>query len=352
MLDRDLRNLVLRKRTTAEELHRWTWPKEEAVHSSLLSPDGRLLATLTSREANPRHDGRLQLWRTDSGAEISLALEPDEAVVDVVFGPDGRSLAAVTRRDTVHLIETATGRRRARFLGHEGPRLGFRYLRDSPRLNYRHYTGRDSRSLAFSGDGRLLAAANIDSVHGTVLLWDVRRAAGAIQGEPTADEIEALWADLAAPDAECAYRAQQRLAASKQGVALFQARMTPAAAAAAQRVRRLIADLDAEEFAVRERAAQELERLGEAAAPALRRTLADDPSPETGQRIRRLLDGVTNGPLPAEILRGVRVTEVLEQIDDEEARQLLARLAEGASEARLTVEARASLDRLLSQPRR
>ena len=43
---------------------------------------------------------------------------------------------------------------------------------------------------------------------------------------------------------------------------------------------------------------------------------------------------------------GLRAVEVLERIGTPEARQVLAKLADGAPEARLTQEAKASLQRL------
>ena len=50
--------------------------------------------------------------------------------------------------------------------------------------------------------------------------------------------------------------------------------------------------------------------------------------------------------LPPEALRGVRGVQVLETIANPEARKVLAVLAGGAAGARLTQEARASLERL------
>jgi hypothetical protein len=47
-----------------------------------------------------------------------------------------------------------------------------------------------------------------------------------------------------------------------------------------------------------------------------------------------------------EIVRGVRAVEVLEQIDTMEGQRLLESLAQGTPEARLTQEAKASLERL------
>jgi hypothetical protein len=49
-------------------------------------------------------------------------------------------------------------------------------------------------------------------------------------------------------------------------------------------------------------------------------------------------------------LRSLRALEVLERAGTAEARQLIQRIAAGAAEARLTREAKASLERLARQP--
>ena len=57
-----------------------------------------------------------------------------------------------------------------------------------------------------------------------------------------------------------------------------------------QRIPRLLADLDDDEFTVREKASTELAKLGELALPALQKALAAEPSPEVRFRVEALLD--------------------------------------------------------------
>jgi HEAT repeats len=82
-----------------------------------------------------------------------------------------------------------------------------------------------------------------------------------------------------------------------------------------------IADLDSDTFTVREKAAEELARVGHAATTVLRKALADKPSAETRKRIEHLL----------EILRGIDLRDVKMPggVMVLEVKDLLARYREG-----------------------
>jgi HEAT repeat protein len=114
----------------------------------------------------------------------------------------------------------------------------------------------------------------------------------------------------------------------------------------AERVRKLIAQLDDERFTVRERAMKELGQVGDAAEPLLREQRAATASPEVGQRIDELLEGLVHGTGDADALRARRAVEVLERIGTPEARSALAEVAAGTSGAKLKSHARAALHRL------
>src|SRR5262249_3958615 len=117
-----------------------------------------------------------------------------------------------------------------------------------------------------------------------------------------------------------------------------------------ERVTRLIAALDSDQFEVRDRAAKELQQLGELAAPAMRKALAARPTLEVRRSLEALLDEVERQTLSSEQLHAQRALEVLEHIGSPEARRVLEALAEGAPGARLTNEAKASLQRLAARP--
>jgi hypothetical protein len=163
-------------------------------------------------------------------------------------------------------------------------------------------------------------------------------------------ELEALWSDLAGEDAGRAHAAVWALAAAPgKAVPLIRGRLKPAARPDPERMRRLVADLDNDRFAVRQAAARELEKLGGEASPALRQALAGNPSLEVRKGVEELLSKA-RFLRSGEVLRGVRGIEVLERIGTPEAREVLGSLAEGSPEVRLTREAQVSLERLARGP--
>ena len=111
----------------------------------------------------------------------------------------------------------------------------------------------------------------------------------------------------------------------------------PLPASAFQRLR---TQLDNPRFTVRERAAAELLRVGDAVEPALRDALKQRPALELRRRIERLLVDIDRGvpdPLRYETLAHLAST------DTPEARAVLQTLAGGLPHARLTREAAAAL---------
>jgi hypothetical protein len=109
-----------------------------------------------------------------------------------------------------------------------------------------------------------------------------------------------------------------------------------------------VADLDNERFETRSQATEQLEKLRELAEPILRDALRGKPPLERRRRIERLLEKVATAreTPPPDRLRMLRALEALERIGTPEARHLLQQLAQGAPEAWLTQEAKASQCRL------
>jgi hypothetical protein len=160
-------------------------------------------------------------------------------------------------------------------------------------------------------------------------------------------ELETLWADLAGADAARAYRAICTLAAApQQTISFLGKRLRPLEPADARLVARLIADLDNDDFGIRERASAGLEKLGWAAAPALRKATDGARSLEVRRRVEALLDELHGLDFSPEQLRELRAVDVLERIGTPEARMVVETLTRGVPEAPLTWEAKATLQRL------
>jgi HEAT repeat protein len=148
----------------------------------------------------------------------------------------------------------------------------------------------------------------------------------------SAPGIEQLWSHLAEHDSHKAYQAIATLAAApKEASALLKDRLRPALAPDPDRIQRLIANLDNDDFEVRETASAELEKIGGEALPFLRAAIENGPSLEVRRRAERLVTIISQRPLAAEWMRGVRAVQVLERIGSQEAKSILTQLAKGGT---------------------
>jgi RNA polymerase sigma factor (sigma-70 family) len=293
---------------------------EGHVTALALAPDGRTLASAG-------RDGGIRLWDLAGGKEVRRFPDPNVWVGSLVFSPDGRTLACGGEDRTIRLWEVATAQERWRFVGHRGA----------------------VRAGAFSPDGRKFFSGSQDT---TVLIWDVTGQVA--EGSParlklSPRELGELQADLTGADASRAHRALWTLvAAPAQAVALFREQLPPVAAADPERMARLLAELDSDDFARREQATKELRKAGAGALPALRMALAGQPSPDLRRRVEQLLEQMD--VWSPERMYGLRAVEVLERIGSPDARRVLETLAGGVPEARLMQEAKTSLQRLAGRP--
>jgi RNA polymerase sigma factor (sigma-70 family) len=368
-------------RANVTEIHVWdptTGKRRRAIETKwnmvfriALSPDGALVAA--NRLSNTVH-----LWSMASGKELRpLTIEPKAIGPKVfqipgAFSPDGTILAC--GGESISLWEPATGRLLRRWEGRadslafssDGRTLISTYSTYSDRYPcpvttrlWETATGKERASftgqagqiltLAISRDGRRIASGSDDT---TIVVWD---ATGGARPDAalSAEQLQTLWRELIDDDAGRAYRALWQLALSpKQALSFLAERLQPAAPldrARRKQVDRLLADLDSEQFAVRQQAETELEKMGRAIEPALCEALQNKPSPEARRRIEkvleRLAEKVPEGPA-SERLRIVRALEAIEHMNALEAQHFLDKLAKGAPHAWLTEEARAIRKRL------
>jgi hypothetical protein len=201
-----------------------------------------------------------------------------------------------------HLWEVATGRSLAR---------------------WRHAGG--AQAVAFAANGSALAAGG----HEGVVVW-----------------MNGLWQALLSADPREAHDATWKLAACADSASFLAKRLRPIGPLDAERLKKLLMDLDADDFVVRERATQQLAGLGQTAAPALRKEAGTDAGPETLARVRLLLKRLESTAAVAESRRSVRAVAALEANNSAESRGLLNALAGGAPEAGLTKAAGAARARL------
>jgi hypothetical protein len=252
----------------------------------------------------------LHHWKSKEASIFSLA-----------FSPDGRSLATGGDKGLVQVWEVATGKERTRFTGHQG----------------------EIQALVYSPDGKRLISGAADT---TLLVWDVT---GNLLAERkprvlTQNELSRLWEELVQADAARAYRAMTVLAAAPtQAPAYLHKQLRQQFRRDPDRIARLIADLNHEDFQRRERATKELGHIGDLAEVDLRAILARSPSAEVQRRVRSLLKQFEmQAPDPAR-LRIIRCLEVLGQIGTPEAREVLKDIAREAPAWRVRDHASASL---------
>ncbi len=342
---------------TNERRRLWEQPAERPL-VEYLSPDGSCFAVAEGSRVKVLDATTARVHRTLNGR--------CDVVRVVAFSPDSRLVAGVCchgARYTAAVWELATGKEVRRFeapgwvpsvaFSPDGRMLAAGGTDATPTVLWDVATGQELQRLqghgcvvgvlAFAPERRRLATGHRDS---TTLVWDVSpalRRSTAAPGDRSAAGLERAWNALAGEDAAAAQAALATLTAAPQQATAFIRSRLRAAPPPDAKVTRLLADLDSDSFQAREDATRELERLGPQAEPAVRRSLQNRPSPELRRRAEELLAKL-EGPLTdPEALRQLRAVAALEHLG---AADVLRELSAGAPEARLTREAKASLARL------
>jgi hypothetical protein len=340
------------------------------IQALRFSPEGRVLYSCSI-------DNKVCVWDMASGEKLREFAAGNEArITQATFSPDGKWLACAGQEPVALLVETVTGKVVHRLAFPFIPyRTGFAFSADSRTVAMGFENGEielvESASgkvrkrlvgghqavvatLLFSSDGQRLISGSADT---TALIWDLNARLEAPVKPLDSADLDACWNDLASQDAEAAYRSIRRLAASPAEVVPYlDKRLQPVARADKRHLSQLIADLDSDHFAVRDRAFKELEAISEGAADACRAALARGPSPELRRRLEALLqkqDEQRWSPSPQRLCI-LRALEALEDANTPAARQLMQRMATGAPESAVTQEAKATVGRMTArsdQPR-
>jgi WD domain, G-beta repeat len=295
---------------------------------SVFSWDGRLLLSYFSTRTPSSPSGysrTLRLWEVQTASELLTLPVSIYLSATAAFSPDGRFLATIAPEGDILVWDLRRGKELHRFKGY----------------------GSSVTSLAFSPDSRQLVSGLLNS---TLLVWEVPQSETKSAGKLGAEATAKAWADLAGQDAPRAFRARWALDSEpEEALHLLKQHLRPAKAADPQRLRRLLTDLESEQFTVRENAQEELAKLGDLAEPALRQTLANKPALEVRRRVQAVLERLRGPVTQPELLQSLRAAAVLEDIGTLEARRLLEQLSKGTPEARLTREAKDTLGRLDSR---
>jgi WD40 repeat protein len=308
---------VVRLWDVQKETVAWKLGKTDTrIRALAVSPDGRFVAWGSA-------PGNVQVCETATGKQVSRVRPETSSIYALCFSPDGRHLATGEANNTVRVLELASGSTLLRLEGHQG----------------------EATAFAFAPDGRALLSVGSDH---QALLWDLTAPATVPQSSDLdlSDLID-LYNDLKSSDAERAYRATWTLADHpKESVPLLNHRLHLATPLAAGRLTRLVADLGDTEYLVQQKAAAELEEMGPAVVPFLRKTLAETSDLPVRSRLEEVLANVQTRTIDRRRLLIERALGVLERAATPQAREVLAKLAEGDPESWLTQEARAGSRRL------
>ena len=339
---------------------------ERGITGVQVSPGGRLLYSGSA-------DGTVREWDARSGEERRRVDVGGHPASSISLSPDGRLLAVTDPSGTLRVKDVLTGLDRAVFPSHENSAPAVAFSPDGARMAWGGYDGRIRlgsldgystwvgtlgawvTSLAFAPDGAWIVAGLADG--SAAILRPPPLEAEAVQAGPA--DPAALWTDLGERNPEGAAMLVRRWSAALRGGA-------PEARAASLaflkehlsvipegRIDPLIRQLDDEEYEMRMRASGELERIGSAAEPAVRKALDGSPSAELRERLTGLLQRLKGqSPASPDVLRVLRAIEVLERTRTQEAAALLGILAQGVESGRETVEAQQALERHRKVPRR
>jgi hypothetical protein len=287
------------------------------------APGGKLLAV-------GGDDNGVQLWDLTAKKKTLLLTGLEKPAAQLSFSADGRTVTAVAADGMSIQIWTLT-------------REGARY-----RINP---IGGAVGSHAQSPDGKMLAT----TVKGgkQLFLWKVTVRQLTLQAPAlvlTGNDMTALWADLANPDVDKADAAWRKLGATGDGAVPFvrkQIRSIAVPAVDLKTIKRLVSELDSDQFAIRDRATRELMAAGELAIDPLHHHLERGVSAEAKRRIHDVLKKLGQPVLTIERMRVLEAIELLEQLRTAKAIALLEETeGDALLPSQIRSEARQALQRL------
>ena len=285
------------------------------------SPDGLLLAV--------GNQGRVQILETITGRP-ALALTREFAegnLHSLAFSEDGELIAAGfdNEEGLIRVWEVATGKTLTRLIGHRG----------------------SVNALSFASKEMTLNSGGADQ---SLIVWDL----GKVQrSELKAIPLDDAWKKLDATDIRSGSLAVRAfIEAGPTAIGELQKGLKKMDELNAQ-MKTWMAQLDSEEFRVREQAKKQLLAQGEKINALLHEALANkNNSPEKQKRLEALVEGLSaKGQLLPEGLFGeallkTRLLYILERSPTPESREMLLNIAKGSETDRAVQEAKAILGRI------
>jgi hypothetical protein len=284
----------------------------------------------------------LSLWDPDTGHLLKRAPSAGN-VLSLIASPSGQFVLAGTADGGVQLFEAASQQSVVTFPGYEGEWNPVNFFPTRGVATAIH-------ALAFSPDGTWIAAGTRD---GRVRLWRFADLVLKDRSEKVRpQDLTAAWDELASPEPRAGCRALVQFASAPElALPYFQPRLAATPRFEPDRVARLMAQLDDDDFTVRERATEELGRYSEAVRAPLREAQRQGKlSAEAAIRVRRLLDRLDGTEPSPDRLRETRAVQALEWMATPAARAQLAELGKGQPGSPLTEEATQALARLARRP--
>lgn len=336
---------------------------ELQIHDIAFSPDRRSVTCIAP-------DGMAYQWEMASGKLRSRIPIGARNVSQLTYSPNGRLIAAVTNEDTVRICDVVEGKLVHGFVGRYGEVRSITFSPDNRLLAagnvsgriviYDVHAGKEVRTfhghqnaaqrLWFVDDGKTLVSASTD---GTIVYWDMNSPLPPPQSEKGPDDAQlaALWTRLGHAEAIEAFDAVGELARHPQtAVKFLKTKLEPTPTMPAERVTQLLANLDSSNFAVREKASDELRKSADQILPVLKKALSESSSSEKNRRIHEIMEKAHEQRTSPNNLRLARAVEVLERVGDADALAFLENLAGGAPDALVTTAARDAVQRLRQNP--
>lgn len=305
-------------------------------------PDGQTLASAASA-GGTGGSGEVILWDAVTWTEVRR-MPSAKGIMAIAFSPRGTTLAGGAADKTVRLWEVATGIEVLKLDGHgehayfvafngDGTRLasgGGNWNGDKPGevivwdmvrgkqlASFGGYT-QPIWSVAYHPNGGEVASAsgkwNGTGNPGEVRLWSLTH----LKAEPfpaaTPDLVTGWWADLHGDDPSRAYRAGWQLAhAGTLTLPLMLEKVRPPRTVSAEQIAKWVADLDHDDYDIRETALADLEKLGAQVRGAIVKA-TESPAPERRRRARYLLERIADVVLSAAEVHALRELDVLARI--------------------------------------